>query len=175
MPRRSAVARPAAGRQSILSFQTRVTKAIPKSGKEVVTSTSKEDQIEPVVKEDEETVKLEPEELGQQKADEEAEDEEEDILEQHGKTHDHGAKIHESDLKEKDEEIEDEERDTIEARAMKIPETAISRYWLAVQKERISQAVHQEGLDIGEKILRYFDLSSQYGVCTSDSIINRYN
>ncbi len=57
--------------------------------------------------------------------------------------------------------------DAIEERALKIPETQIRKYWKSKEEERIAPRVHQAGLSVNEKILRHFDLSSQYGVSYS--------
>ena len=54
--------------------------------------------------------------------------------------------------------------DAVEERARKIPETQIRKYWKSKEDERIAPRVHQTGLSVNEKILRHFDLSSQYGV-----------
>lgn len=52
----------------------------------------------------------------------------------------------------------------VEDKALKIPETQIRKYWKSKEEERIAPRVHQTGLSVNEKILRHFDLSSQYGV-----------
>ena len=52
----------------------------------------------------------------------------------------------------------------VEEKAKKIPETQIRKYWKGKEDERIAPRVHQQGLSVNEKILRHFDLSSQYGV-----------
>ena len=54
--------------------------------------------------------------------------------------------------------------DAVEERARKVPETQIRKYWKSKEEERIAPRVHQAGLSVNEKILRHFDLSSQYGV-----------
>ncbi|KAJ6258968.1 hypothetical protein Dda_5863 [Drechslerella dactyloides] len=41
----------------------------------------------------------------------------------------------------------------------------ISQYYKSIKNARIAPPVHQEGLTDYEKILRHFDLSSQYGPC----------
>ena len=55
----------------------------------------------------------------------------------------------------------------VEEKAKKIPETQIRKYWKGKEDERIAPRVHQQGLSVNEKILRHFDLSSQYGVSLS--------
>jgi DNA polymerase delta subunit 4 len=54
-----------------------------------------------------------------------------------------------------------------ELQAEKITDRAIERYWAGIEASRSAKAVHKkhgEGLSTGEKVLRYFDVSSQYGV-----------
>ena len=51
-----------------------------------------------------------------------------------------------------------------EERAGRVSETQVKRYWKGKEDERIAPRVHQRGLSVDEKILRHFDLSSQYGV-----------
>ena len=56
------------------------------------------------------------------------------------------------------------EKAEAEARAEKISDAQIKRYWKGVEDARIAKRVHQEELSLSEKVLRYFDVSSQYGV-----------
>lgn len=56
------------------------------------------------------------------------------------------------------------EKSEAELKAEKVTESQINKYWKAIEKERIAPRVHQEGLSLSEKVLRYFDVSSQYGV-----------
>lgn len=46
----------------------------------------------------------------------------------------------------------------------KVSDAQVKRYWKGKEDERIAPRVHQRGLSVDEKILRHFDLSSQYGV-----------
>jgi len=55
----------------------------------------------------------------------------------------------------------------IEQKGAKIPDTQLRKYWIGKEEERIAPRVHQQGLSVNEKILRHFDLSSQYGVCVT--------
>jgi len=52
----------------------------------------------------------------------------------------------------------------VEERAAKVSEAQVKRYWKAKEEERIAPRVHQGGLGVGEKVLREFDSSCQYGV-----------
>lgn len=59
------------------------------------------------------------------------------------------------------------EKTDAELKAAKITDKAIERYWSDIESSRNARAVHKkhgEGLTTGEKVLRYFDVSSQYGV-----------
>jgi DNA polymerase delta subunit 4 len=51
-----------------------------------------------------------------------------------------------------------------EERASKVSDTQIKKYWRECEKSRRAPRVHQEDLSVEEKILRLFDMSSQYGV-----------
>lgn len=53
---------------------------------------------------------------------------------------------------------------TEELQARKISDTQIKKYWQAKENERIVPRVHQEKLDVYEKVLREWDMSGQYGV-----------
>lgn len=52
----------------------------------------------------------------------------------------------------------------VEEKAAKISNAQVKGYWKAKEDERIAPRVHQQGLSLNEKVLRHFDLSSQYGV-----------
>lgn len=56
------------------------------------------------------------------------------------------------------------EKSDLERKAEKLGDAAINRYWRTVEGEMMSKRVHQEDLSTGEKVLRYFDVCSQYGV-----------
>lgn len=126
--------------QSTISFANRVTKAIPQDTKKAILS-------EPVKKIDtpqrpakeakaEEIVTVEPEE-----------ESEEEVVEE-----------------EVVEEVAVPEKTESELEAEKISDAQINKYWKGIEKERIAPRVHQKDLSVGEKVLRYFDVSSQYGV-----------
>ncbi|KAI7787281.1 dna polymerase delta [Diaporthe eres] len=57
------------------------------------------------------------------------------------------------------------EKSPAELSAEKVTDAQIKRYWKGVEAARISKRVHQEDLSQAEKVLRYFDVSSQYGPC----------
>ena len=51
-----------------------------------------------------------------------------------------------------------------EIEAAGVTDAQIRRYWKAREAERRTPRLHQEGLGVEEKILRLWDMSSQYGV-----------
>lgn len=51
--------------------------------------------------------------------------------------------------------------------AEKITDAKVKKYWKEEENKRKAPRVHQQGLTVHEKILRHFDLSSQFGVCYS--------
>lgn len=57
-----------------------------------------------------------------------------------------------------------DDTDDVEKRAIKVTNAQIKQYWQVKEAERKSARVHQQGLDMSEKILREFDMSGQYGV-----------
>ncbi|KAI9834155.1 MAG: hypothetical protein M1826_005266 [Phylliscum demangeonii] len=62
------------------------------------------------------------------------------------------------------EEVKKTVRSKQEERAAKVDDAQLKRYWRAKELERKAPRVHQGELSMNEKILRHFDLSSQYGV-----------
>ena len=66
--------------------------------------------------------------------------------------------------KEQAEKVREAKRDVKEVEAMKVSEAQIKRYWTLKEEARIAPRVHQKGLGVHEKVLREFDLSSQFGV-----------
>lgn len=142
---------PAKG-QSTISFSGKVTKAVPKDLKKGVADapTIARTAIpeRPAVKdearkEEEEAVDVTAEEL------EVVEPEQEEV-----------------------EEIVEQvpEKSEAELRAEKITDAQIKSYWKGIEKQRKAPRAHQQDLDLGEKVLRYFDMSSQYGVSIYFSI-----
>jgi len=72
------------------------------------------------------------------------------------------AKIEISSLKSEDEE-----------KASQVSDAQIKKYWRECEKVRRAPRVHQEDLSIEEKILRLFDMSSQYGVSLPEILSNQ--
>lgn len=55
------------------------------------------------------------------------------------------------------------ERTPEEVKALKVTDAQIKRYWRERENERRAPRVHQGDLSVEEKVLRYWDMSSQYG------------
>lgn len=136
------------GRQATLSFNHRVTKPSVQrqSAKEAALLTDKAKEVENKDKKEEIEEKLKD-----KKAKVEVEDE--------------------APVEEEEEEGEAEvaapavvARPQAEIDADAVSDAQVKRYWRAIEAEGIAKRVHQEGLDLGEKILRHFDVSSQFGV-----------
>ena len=62
------------------------------------------------------------------------------------------------------------EKSDAELRAERITDVQIGKYWRSLEKQRKAPRVHQQGLTLSEKVLRYFDVSSQYGVSSITAI-----
>lgn len=60
--------------------------------------------------------------------------------------------------------VQAEQRPAVEVKAERVTDAQIKRYWRDVEDARVAKRVHQEDLSLAEKVLRYFDISSQYGV-----------
>ncbi|KAH0541291.1 hypothetical protein FGG08_004215 [Glutinoglossum americanum] len=58
--------------------------------------------------------------------------------------------------------------------AAKVSDAQVIEYWKSVEDERKAPRVHQQDLSIHEKILRHFDISSQYGPCIGIARMKRW-
>ncbi|KAL2133411.1 hypothetical protein VTI74DRAFT_2412 [Chaetomium olivicolor] len=70
-----------------------------------------------------------------------------------------------------------QEKSEIEAKAEQLSDAAIEKYWSGIEASRNAREVHRkhtEGLTTGEKVLRYFDVSSQYGPCIGIARLKRW-
>ena len=76
--------------------------------------------------------------------------------------------VEEIENEEPDEEVKPEKSES-EINAEKVSDAQIGKYWKGIEKERRAPRIHQQGLSDHEKILRYFDVSSQYGVSPQSS------
>jgi DNA polymerase delta subunit 4 len=61
-------------------------------------------------------------------------------------------------------EVEAVKRSPEEEKASKVTDAQVKKYWREREAERRSPRVHQGELSVEEKVLRYWDMSSQYGV-----------
>jgi DNA polymerase delta subunit 4 len=125
-----------AGRQATLSFNHRVTKSVPKSVKDLSSTPA----TSPLAKH---VIHAEPD------VKEEAVIDAEEKIE----------------VEEPKEVVPEREKTEAELRADEITDRQISQYWRNIESERRTKRLHQDNLSLAEKILRYWDVSSQYGVC----------
>ncbi|KJZ80250.1 hypothetical protein HIM_00100 [Hirsutella minnesotensis 3608] len=134
--------------QSTISFSGRVTKSIPSDAKKAVLAPSGAKIAEPA------KASLPTEEA------ETIEVEEPEVTEEP-----------------EPEELQEEapQRPEAEIRAEKISDAQIKKYWKSVESQRKAPRVHQEDLDVSEKVLRYFDVSSQYGPCIGITRMKRWH
>jgi DNA polymerase delta subunit 4 len=165
----------AGGKQSTLSFKHKVTKAI-KTGKEEYKSPSRTKEYIP---------KPSPEPSKDTKPD--ADSDNDDVSQVQTPTTPASAIDSEKQQQQHDRplrQIEQQAQAALaqpakseeELQAEKITDRAIERYWAGIEASRMAKAVHKkhgEGLSTGEKVLRYFDVSSQYGVRIPSVIITR--
>ncbi|KAI9768530.1 MAG: hypothetical protein M1839_004019 [Geoglossum umbratile] len=75
------------------------------------------------------------------------------------------TKVDEVVLEQPKEEVAKLPKAKEEEDAAKLSNAQLKRYWKAVEDERKAPRVHQQDLSLHEKILRHFDISSQYGPC----------
>lgn len=165
------------GNQQTLSFNHRVTKPTVETGKDLLIK--KESQTPETITTKAKNVKIEDDIVHEVPASEpgsEAEEEPQANAKPAAKkaaTKDvkKGTK---EEVKEKEEEPE---RSEVEKRALKLPQSAIDTYWHNIDSARMARAVHKkhtEGLTTGEKVLRYFDVSSHYGPCIGITRLKRW-
>jgi DNA polymerase delta subunit 4 len=148
--RRSTRSSTGAGKQQTLSFKHKVTKAI-KTGKEGYKSPARAKEYIPEPTPEPTTTKQEDDEEVHTSATSDDEHE-------HEHEHEQPAQATAAEANTKSDE---------ETQAAQITDRAIERYWAGIEASRSAKAVHKkhgEGLTTGEKVLRYFDVSSQYGV-----------
>ncbi|EAQ86803.1 hypothetical protein CHGG_08056 [Chaetomium globosum CBS 148.51] len=165
--RRSARSSTGPGKQQTLSFKHKVTKAI-QTGKEGYKSPSRakeyipEPSPEPTSHKDNVAKKLFPsEEHNEEDADDETPTSTDDEQKKAATT----ATAPQA------------QRDADVARAEKISDRAIEQYWKEIETGREARAVHKkhtQGLTTGEKVLRYFDVSSHYGPCIGIARLKRW-
>ncbi|KAF4948297.1 hypothetical protein FGADI_9769 [Fusarium gaditjirri] len=142
---------PAKG-QSTLNFSNKVTKPVPKSTKKPAISAS--------------ITKLDPSQHAKQR-------EVEDVV----------VIDHESIEVDKEEEVEtatetevvpEPAKSELELQAEKVTDAQIKKYWKSIEDQWTTPRLHQQGVSLSEKVLRYFDVSSQYGPCIGMPRIKRW-
>ncbi|KAF5580226.1 GTP-binding protein beta subunit [Fusarium subglutinans] len=137
---------PPAKGQSTLSFSNKVTKPVPKSAKKSAISAS--------------ISKLDPSQHAAQR-------EVENIV----------VDDHESIEVDKEEEVEavlEPVKSELELQAEKVTDTQIKKYWKSIEGQWTTPRLHQQDVSLSEKVLRYFDVSSQYGPCIGMHRIKRW-
>ncbi|KAI8944789.1 DNA polymerase delta, subunit 4-domain-containing protein [Xylaria longipes] len=133
------------GKQATLSFNHRVTKSVPKSAKNLVSTPA----TSPLAKH---VIHAEPDVKDEVDVD-----------------------VEEKVPVEEPKQVEPvREKTEAELRADKVTDRQISRYWRTIESERRTKRPHQEDLSLAEKILRYWDVSSQYGPCVGVSRLRRW-
>ncbi|KAI1056640.1 hypothetical protein LB507_001733 [Fusarium sp. FIESC RH6] len=149
--RRSARNRGATAKgQSTLSFSNKVTKPVPKNAKKSTISPS--------------VAKIDPSQLVKQK-------EAEDIVDK---------ATAEPERIEVEEEVKEPEvaplpeKSELELQAQKITDAQIKKYWKSIENQWTTPRLHQKGVSQSEKVLRYFDVSSQYGPCIGTPRMKRW-
>ncbi|PNP54227.1 hypothetical protein THARTR1_05434 [Trichoderma harzianum] len=150
---------PAKG-QSTISFTGRVTKAVPKDLKKAVSDS-------PAIAHT--TIPERPASKGAVTKEEEEEKVVDVVADE--------PEVHEESEAEAEVEpvtVKAPEKTEAELKAEKITDAQIKSYWKAIEKVRKAPRVHQEDLDLGEKVLRYFDVSSQYGPCIGITRVKRW-
>ncbi|KAJ4136271.1 hypothetical protein NW768_003882 [Fusarium equiseti] len=151
--RRSARNRGATAKgQSTLSFSNKVTKPVPKNAKKSIISPS--------------IAKIDPSHLAKQKEPENIVDNEPAI-----------AESEQIEVKEEAKEpavAPEPEKSELELQAEKITDTQIKKYWKSIENQWTTPRLHQEGVSQSEKVLRYFDVSSQYGPCIGTPRMKRW-
>ncbi|KAH7156939.1 DNA polymerase delta, subunit 4-domain-containing protein [Dactylonectria macrodidyma] len=151
---------PAKGQSTLLSFSNKVTKSVPKDTKNAIISPAlaKVEVPEPVKEEELAAVIIDEPEANdpeEQEVEKEEEEEEEEV--------------------EAVSEVEEvPEKSEAELQAEQITDAQIKKYWKGIEDQWKSPRVHQEGLSLQEKVLRYFDVSSQYGPCIGTPRMKRW-
>ncbi|KAI1126860.1 DNA polymerase delta, subunit 4-domain-containing protein [Nemania abortiva] len=138
--------RSSSGRQATLSFNHRVTKSVPKSAKDLTSTTAKSPLAKHVIH-----------------AEPDVKDEVDSEIEEKIKVEEEPKPV-----------VPEREKTEAELRADKITERRISQYWRNIENDRRTKRLHQNELSLAEKILRYWDVSSQYGPCVGITRLKRW-
>ncbi|KAK2754810.1 hypothetical protein FQN54_006703 [Arachnomyces sp. PD_36] len=62
----------------------------------------------------------------------------------------------------------------LESHALSLPPSALQSYWSSIESSRKAPRVHQESTPLPEKILRHFDLCSEFGPCVGLTRMERW-
>ncbi|KAF5008723.1 hypothetical protein FDECE_5010 [Fusarium decemcellulare] len=145
---------PAKGQSTLTSFSNRVTKPVPKNAKKSIispsvtkidpTQASKRDKAEDIVVEEPEIKEPEP------------------------------IEVDEKEEEAAPEVAPEPEKSEAELQAEKITDAQIKKYWKSIEEQWTSPRLHQEGVSLSERVLRYFDVSSQYGPCIGTPRMKRW-
>ncbi|KAH7015405.1 DNA polymerase delta, subunit 4-domain-containing protein [Ilyonectria destructans] len=147
---------PAKGQSTLLSFSNKVTKSVPKDTKKAIISPAVANvEVPEPTKEDELATAIIDEPETKETEEQDVEDEEEDEAV--------------PEIEAAPEKLE------VEVRAEQITDAQIKKYWKSIEGQWSSPRVHQEGLSLQEKVLRYFDVSSQYGPCIGMPRMKRWH
>ncbi|KAL1840536.1 hypothetical protein VTJ49DRAFT_357 [Mycothermus thermophilus] len=171
---RSSAGPVAGGKQTTLSFKHKVTKPVHHVGKEEKAAA----EYKSPARAKEYIPDEEPATKRKRKSKDEEEEHEDEVEEE----------VKEEEAEEEEEEEEEEDNDVpvvkpqtpfdeAEARAAKLNDRAITQYWKDIEASRRAKEVHKrntEGLSTAEKVLRYFDVSSQYGPCVGITRLKRW-
>ncbi|RGP80595.1 DNA polymerase delta subunit 4 [Fusarium longipes] len=134
---------PAKG-QSTLSFSNKVTKPVPKNTKKSIVSPS--------------VVKIDPGQLTKKREAGDIVDGEPAVAELEP------IEVDEEETYKPEVALEPVNSEA-ELRAEKITDAQIKKYWKSIENQWSTPRLHQQGVSQNERILRYFDVSSQYGPC----------
>lgn len=152
------------GKQSTLSFSSRVTKNVPKAtAKDIIAAdpskaTATKDEVDVIEPTD--AIPAPPAAAAADVKVPAAEKAEEAEV---------AAEEEQDQAEESEPEVEEPEvvvrpEAAAEKRAELVSDAQVGRYWRAIEAQRTAKRVHQQDLAVGEKVLRYFDVSSHYGV-----------
>ncbi|KAK3490217.1 DNA polymerase delta, subunit 4-domain-containing protein [Neurospora hispaniola] len=182
--RGGAAAAAAQGKQQTLSFHHRVTKPTVKTGKDLI---KEEEAPETATKTKTKDIKVEEGAIKEPEPSESEEEEEHEKKKKqpHAKVKKPAKKAATKHVKEetrqeepkKQEKEDGPKRSEIELCALEIPQSAIDAYWNKIDSARMASTVHKkhtQDLTTGEKVLRYFDVSSHYGPCIGITRLKRW-
>nr|UTQ10496.1 DNA polymerase delta 4 accessory subunit [Thermochaetoides thermophila] len=140
--------------QSTLNFKHRVTKPVSSTAKD-----TKEKETKSPARAKKEIIVPAPEPAPKEEQDEVKEEE----------TNEEVKEVEEKEVK--------NARSDPESRAAKVTNAQIEKYWKGIEASRMAKELHRkhgQGLSTEEKVLRYFDVSSQYGPCVGITRLRRW-